>query len=83
MTDNSKIKNALAKIKEKKAEKTETPIPSEQPEEENQEGEQSVIEILQNAGIYRREVLIRLSTLIDLQEENNKNIKEFIELLQK
>lgn len=81
---NPKVSKALEKIKKKKEQDSE-----EAPEEEEEESEEeekepdraSVVNALQNAGVYRREVLIRLTNMISLQQETNEKLDEIVKLL--
>lgn len=88
--DDEKVKNALAKIKSKKKtpekpaedkeevkdeEDQETPAP----ESQDGEDEGEVINLLQNAGVYRREMLLRANVEIDLLREVGETLKEIKE----
>jgi hypothetical protein len=81
---NPKVSKALEKIKKKKEAKEEEPeeTPEETPEGEEEPDRISVINALQNAGVYRREVLIRLNDLMILQKETNEKLGKVIELLE-
>ena len=94
--DNEKVKGALAKIKSKKKPEEkpaehETPAKEETQEPLNETGEEDkveVISILQDAGVYRREMLLRANVQVDLlregvetlkrMEEDQKNLIEFL-----
>ncbi len=82
----------MNKIKEEKKEKTETPTPTEpkDPVEEKKttvgeevnvdpEEENNIIEVLQNAGVYRRENLLRQNAKIDLLKKINDNLDFIVE----